>query len=396
MIEWIGFFISIIILLTISRINLGLSLILGGLTLGLFTLPITTMLSVIQKTLTDPSTLLLTLSVTLIPIIAGTLRISGQFDNIKENLRVGKKGFLGLSPALLGALPIPGGALFSAPLIEKAGGEISSEKKVGINLWFRHILYFIYPIAPALIISANIANISIYSAIKYLVPFFLLSIILGYFFFLRKVKGSINYEKSFDPKALLAPLSVLLIAPIVDLLLKNIFKFPFENLTLLIGILASLILAITFAKDVESTLKRSIKKMKPWNFTLIMIGIFIFISIFESSEIGGMIAQLSPPKIVFAIGFAFGLGFITGRINLPASILIPIIPSVFGTNSLQSFLFGVVYFSIFLGYVITPIHPCVSLSIEYFDANLNEFLKSMIPPVTTGIAVTVIIFLLIV
>ena len=394
MIEWIGFFISIIILLTVSRINLGISLILGGLTLGLFTLSPITILSTIQKTLTDPSILFLTTAVTLIPIIAGTLQISGQFDKIKENLRVGKRGFLGLSPALLGALPIPGGALFSAPLIEKVGVKIPGETKVGINLWFRHILYFVYPIAPALIISASIANISIYSAIKYLIPFFLLSIFLGYFFFLRKIDGRIDYDKDFDLKALLTPLSVLLAAPIIDISLKNIFKFPFENMPLLIGITVSLILAIIFARNVKSTLIKSIKNMKPWNFTLIMIGIFIFISIFESSGIGEMIAQISPPQIILAIGFGFGLGFITGRINLAASILIPIILSIFGPSSLQSFLFGVTYFSIFLGYIITPIHPCVGLSVEYFETNLTDFLKSMLPPVITGLTVTVILFFL--
>lgn len=396
MINWLGFIITIIILISISRINLGLSLILGSLTLGIFTLPIPKILTIISQVLTDPSVILLTAAITLIPIIAGILQVSGQFDHIVENLRVGKKGFLGLTPALLGVLPIPGGALFSSPLVEKVGGSLSRGVKVGINIWFRHILYFVYPLTPALIIPARIAGLSVYTVIKYLVPFFLLSILIGYFFFLRKVEGSIDYEKDFDLKALTVPLSVLLAAPIIDFSLQTIFNLPIEEISTFLGIGTSLLIAIGVTKNVRSIFKKSIKKMSPWNFTIIMLGIFIFINIFEASNIGNMIAALSPSKLVLSVFFGFALGLITGRITLSASILIPIYLASFGYDILPPEIFALTYFSIFLGYVISPIHPCVGLTLKYFDTKMLEYFKIMVLPATIAIITAITAFILII
>ncbi len=394
MIEWVGFLITIVLLLTLSRVNLGLSLAVGGLTLGLFTLTTSEILTIIFNVLTNPSVILLTAAVTLIPVIAGVMQISGQFDRIVENLRVGKRGFLGLSPSLLGLLPIPGGALFSAPLIKKAGENLSKEVKVGVNMWFRHVLYFVYPLTPALIISASVARLSMYTAILYLIPFSLISIAIGYFFFLRKAEGEMNYETGFKLKGLFIPLSVLLSAPIIDFTLQNVFNPPINEISILLGVSTSLVLAIYFAGSKISILKKSVEKMNPWNFTVIMIGIFIFINIFESSGIGSMIALLSPPIIVLSIGLGFCLGLITGRIHLSASILIPIFLATFGFNSLPPLIFAITYFSIFLGYVISPVHPCVGLTLEYFDAKLTGYLKTMLLPIGVGITIAFIVFVI--
>ena len=44
-------------------------------------------------------------------------------------------------PTLIGALPMPGGAYLSAPMVEKAGQDtsLSKEKLTLINHWFRHL-----------------------------------------------------------------------------------------------------------------------------------------------------------------------------------------------------------------------------------------------------------------
>jgi len=43
--------------------------------------------------------------------------------------------------------------------------------------------------------------------------------------------------------------------------------------------------------------------------------------------------------------------------------------------------FAVTYFAIYLGYVISPVHPCVSVSIEYFSISMSAFLRRMALPV---------------
>jgi len=62
--------------------------------------------------------------VAIIPLIGGGLEESGRMAELVSNLRIGRRAFLASSPALLGMLPMPGGALLSAPLVEREGEEV--------------------------------------------------------------------------------------------------------------------------------------------------------------------------------------------------------------------------------------------------------------------------------
>ena len=130
MITWFGFIISLIVILTVARKNLPLALFCGAIVLGLFTLPLISILQQILYTFTDLSIIFLALAMGIIPMIGGTMKESGQMDDLVNNLRIGKKGIMALSPAIMGLLPMPGGALLSAPIIEKAGAGVANDLKV--------------------------------------------------------------------------------------------------------------------------------------------------------------------------------------------------------------------------------------------------------------------------
>jgi hypothetical protein len=117
---WTGFFLALAVLLIVSRKNFAAGMFLGAFILAIFTIPFNEITPPFISAFTDPSTILLAIAVGLIPIIGGTLKDTGQMDNLVKNMRIGKKAFLAVSPALLGMLPMPGGALLSATMIEKA------------------------------------------------------------------------------------------------------------------------------------------------------------------------------------------------------------------------------------------------------------------------------------
>lgn len=390
---WIGLFTAIAALMLGSRKHMGLSFLTGAVILGIATMDPSEIISTVSNTIKDPSVIILTAAISMIPIIAGMLEESGRLKHLIENLRLKKQAFLGFSPALIGLLPIPGGALFSAPVVNEAGGDLDNKVKSGINIWFRHILYFIYPLSPALIIPAEIANLSVYSIIVYQLPFFLLTGAIGYLYLLRRVEGQRSFEGDFSAEKLIPPLAVILIAPLLDFTLQKSFSFEIGEISTLLAILCSFLLMLLITKSRKSVLKKSITEMEPWNFALMMIGIFVFINIFKASGIGSLIASLSPPKLVLSIVFGFLLGLATGRINLPASIIIPIMLTTYGFDSLPLLLFSLTYFSIFLGYVTTPVHPCVGVTLEYFDTDMGDFLKLMIIPVALGLGIAVIFFI---
>ncbi|MCK4695471.1 MAG: DUF401 family protein, partial [Candidatus Cloacimonetes bacterium] len=136
--------------------------------------------------------------------------------------------------------------------------------------------------------------------------------------------------------------------------------------------------------------KPIILKMKPWKFFLIIIGIFLFLNIFKDSEVSEEIAKAVFSKTFLIIIIAAFLGFVTGRIQLPVSILLPIYLTKFSANSLTLFCFAIMYSSVFIGYMLSPVHPCVSVSVEFFDTTFKEFLRKAFMP---GFLSLVIIYL---
>lgn len=381
---WFGFFLAIAVLMVVSRKSIAIGMFVGALILGAFTMLPQEVATEFCRAFTDPSTILSALAIGLIPIIGGTLNVSGQMDNLVNNIRIGKKAFLAVSPALIGMLPMPGGALLSGPLVEKGGKGVPRSKEAGLNVWFRHILYLVYPLAPSLIISAKTARLDVYETIPYLALFLLFSLFLGYFFFLRDTPGKIAYEEKFSLKKLLPPLSIILVAPVLDFSLKPFVSPP--ELATLIGVATSLTLAIIIGKVWTNNLYEIVKDSKPWNFALMMVGIVAFLNVFNASGIPKLIADLDITAEILCVVIGFLLGFGTGRIVTPAGIVIPIFLAKFG--SIQPVIFAITYFSIFLGYILSPVHPCVSLSAEFFKVEVKDFFRVTAPPVLIAFAVS--------
>jgi integral membrane protein (TIGR00529 family) len=392
LLAWIGFFISLAVLLAVSRKSLMASMFLGALILGTFTLSPSELAWEFWSSFVDLSVVLLALAVGLIPLIGGGLSQSGQMNDLVKNLRIGKKAFLAFSPALVGMLPMPGGALLSAPLVEKAGEGMSQGKKAGLNVWFRHVLYLVYPLAPALIVSIKLANLDIYQILPYLASFLVFSLALGYFFFLRSVRGRIEYEEKFSMKKLLTPLTVILIAPLLDFSIKALFPRLVKEAATLIGVATSLIFVIAIGKIGLKGFCQIFRKSKPWDFALIIIGMIVFYNVFKASSIPELITEVQITPEILCVTIGFLLGFATGRIQLPAAIIIPIFATKFGTMSAP--VFAIMFFSIFLGYVLTPVHPCVALSAKFFSVDLKDFFKEVVPPALIAFVVSFILFLI--
>jgi len=379
MLIWIGFSLSIISLLYISRRSLWLAMTSAAAVLALFTLSTDEMLTVLSRTFADPSVLLIAFVVGIIPLIGGSLEESGEMDRLVANMRMGKRPFFAVSPALLGMLPMPGGALLSAPLIDRGGKGVSNGVKAAGNVWFRHAFLLVYPLGSSLIASAKIASIGLYQAILHLFPAFLLTIFIGYFILLRSVGGKMEYEGEFSLSGLLVPLGIILAAPVIDVAMKSALLLPYPEIGTAVGVSFSLVLAMAIGSINGAKLFSIAEKTKPWKYTLIILAMFLFLHAFTLSGSPEVLAGLNMPPLLLCIAIGFTLGVITGRIQAPIAIVVPIFVSAHGAISLPAF--AVTYFAVYLGYVISPVHPCVSVSIEYFSISMSSFLRRMALPV---------------
>ncbi|MBU0982667.1 MAG: DUF401 family protein, partial [candidate division Zixibacteria bacterium] len=263
LLTWTGFVVSLAAILVISRKNLAVGLISGGVVLGLIVLPFDVLWGRIVYTFTDPEIIMLALAMGVIPVLGGVMLDSGQVDSLVSNVRLRKRYLLPFSAALMGLLPMPGGALLSAPILQKGGEGVPDDLKAVINNWFRHLFLLVYPLNSALIVLSQIAGLDMYRAILYVLPGFAVALALGYLFFLRRVHGSHHHTEDFSWGGLLLPFSIILVAPMLDFTLKRTLSLGAA--ATLIAVSMSLILAVSVSRN-RLELKAIVRRMKPWNF----------------------------------------------------------------------------------------------------------------------------------
>jgi len=415
MLNLIGVIIAfiIIILLIRKKFNFGLSLILGSAIVGIFSLaevepveiPKAVSKAIIydfDKQVFDFQTIELAVLLTLIYILAKCMQETGAIQKMIKSLRsiFYKGGTLGVIPAVYGLMPVPGGALFSAPLIEKEGEKfkLKQNQKNFLNVWFRHIWFPIFPVSSAmmLIISSDFANINIYELIMANFPAFISFIIIGLVylkFYVKKTpKTKSTPEKEYSGLIYLLP---PVIPIIIYIILFSIFTIigienlkDFQRSIFIAGVILSILslyylIKIDWKKYVE-TIKHSLS----FNLAFAIIGIMVFRQMIEASGTDKIIAEMigclpfHAIFIVIMVPLIMGLltGYNLGAIALSYALIVPFFEytglNIIGFASL-------IFISSLVGYLISPIHLCNVVSSDYLKTDTTRMYKMYIPAVTT-------------
>jgi len=190
---WLSFVIVIGVVMALSKYELGIILTFGA--LGFAFLAGVDILQSLINVLTDLSILTLIVIMILIPILGGIMEESGLMMEMIQKMRISKKSSLMMIPALFGLLPVPGGALMSAPIVQQIDTEEDANIKVSINVWYRHMLIMVYPVSSALIIASKLTNIHLYILVLGLLPALIVMWLIGYIILVRNVSPFTDKEK---------------------------------------------------------------------------------------------------------------------------------------------------------------------------------------------------------
>ena len=425
----------VIILLIRKRFNFGLSLLIGSVIIGLFSLQIIEILDIpkafisgsiysFQDQQIQTDTVELALLMVLIYILAKCMQETGAITKLIHSLQsfFSKGGILGIIPAIYGLMPVPGGALFSAPLIDKEGEsfKLKQTQKNFLNVWFRHIWFPIYPISSAMatICSQEFANINIYELIIANIPSFLGFIIIGYLFlnYYTKPQADTIVKSEKDYRGLL-----YLLIPVVPIFYyvsaglgagfayvrfvpsSSIFEGftlirPYQISIFVLGLVTSIFLLYCFVDIEPKKYFELIKTSVSFKLALAIFGIMIFREMFDISGVNVIILDvmngLAFPSLVIIILIPLILGLLTGY-NLGAIALSYfIVEPFFQTTGINHIgLTSLVFISSLVGYLISPIHLCNVLSSDYLKTDTTRMYKMFIPA-SLCLLVIQIVFLL--
>ncbi len=389
----------LLIFLIKKKVPVGISLFCGGILVGiLFGMPLSGMLREALSAAVDAETLHLLVLVILIVFFGNLLRLIENLRDLRialESLVANTKLVLMVLPAVIGLLPMPGGALVSAPMVEEVGAKrgLSPEIKTAMNYWFRHVWEYCFPLYPGIVLSAALLGVGLWRIAAAQIVLTFAMILLGLLFCTRKVKLAGNHaepqEEQNKPFLLLVKsIWPVLLVVILNLLLK-------VDLVIALGLV---IVLLVFSKRVRSRdILRMVKQTVTFDVVALILGIMIFKGLLEGSgavEVMPeqmMLLGIPEAAVTGIIPLTVGLltGVTTGFVGVSYPILLPFLIPV--ADQVDWSLVMLLYACGFIGVMLSPVHFCLILTKDYFKADLLKVYKLILPPAVFLILFAVIL-----
>lgn len=376
------------------RIGLGLSILAGGGSMALFFgLPISAWPQSAINGIMDQTTLFLELIVSCIMVLSHLLEKTGQSKRLMAALSVymqNPKLRLIFFPILIGLLPMPGGAVFSAPMVDSVshGMHLKGEDKSAVNYWFRHVLEMSWPLYPGLLMASTLSGLPITRLAFYNLVASVIFFTLGYVFILKPIMARATILPIPDKRtgetwkeALIAGLP-LITAIGGAIVLEFFIGVFFPNAPFEIGIIIALISAITccFVQNHFSLapVLATFKAKSFWGILWVILTIFVFKQLIHDAQVIQGLAQLasgSTALIVAGVCLPFLVGFISGITLAYVGSTFPIMLGLLAQLGLQQYTLQFTILGMYAGFtgiMVSPIHICFLVSCEYFRANFTQ------------------------
>jgi len=381
--------IAVIILLIKKKWNLEYVILLASLLAGVFF-----NLSPIQignnfiLALIDPDTLKLIGIIVLVYILSGVLRKVESLRDLVDSLQGLVKDYrliLAFIPALLGLIPMPAGAMFSAPMVKEVGGRVglAPEEETFVNYWFRHIWEFVWPLFPGIILFAGLLKVEIQEVILVQFPLTIVTVIVGFVWEYKNLKKDITLINKkdilFNLKKLFFGIWPILLIIILVLGTKTDLLF-----SLLIVILSLIFLNIK--KLSLKMLKEIIRNNVDLSVVILIASIMIFKRILQVS--GGIeiipeaFAKLGVHPFIVLFSIPFFIGTMTGLGTAALGIGLPVLLPIIVQGEPNLYYAMLAFTGSFAGVMISPMHLCLVVTRNYFKADMGKIYKMLILPLT--------------
>jgi len=375
----------VLLFLIKKKWDLGLVLFIGTLLTGVaFRLDFPVLARNILEALISTETLSLFGIIILVLYLGNLLQLKGNFKKMVDsfkNLIPEPRLILALPSSFIGLLPMIGGALMSAPIVEEAGQrwKLTPAWKTFLNYWFRHIWEYSWPLYVNMILASAILQIPIKRIATVQFPFTVLAAILGLIILFKHVHR-LPDEKT-GGKFLKSLLNLILSIWPIFLVIMLIFVFKFSMLLALAA--TAFLTQIFFRMDFRER-SRILWQSISLKTLFLIASVMVFKRILEVSgaleSVTGVFQSegISAYLLLFAVPFFLGL--LTGVNHAYVGISFPILLPIFGSENPDMVLVMFAYVSGFVGILLSPTHLCLVLTLDYFKAELRDVYKILLWP----------------
>ena len=388
-------FVLIVIALR-RKISVGVTMLGAGVVAALlYQLPISVLLQGYWDLIKSRPFISLTAVVILITILGSLLKELKSLERLAtscRSLKGGNRTATAILPGMIGLMPMPGGSLLSAPLVDNVLDDkrYTGDFKLIMNYWFRHIFEFFWPIYPGLILTEAITGLPIYNVSVLQFPLTIAMALIGMIFFVRKISPG-GREGTGMGKALLG------IAGGIWPIVLAIIIYGVTKINLVWAVLIALAALIVVARPNKQALVVSLKRGLAPKLTLLVFGILSFqtvvelVGAVESITLLATTYQMPVALIIFIVCFTIGMltGMVSAFVGLGYTLLAGFLyqPEIVPSHIFLAYLSG------FVGVMLSPTHLCLILTVDYFKTDLSSVYRRLAIPISLLTVFAYIIYL---
>lgn len=403
------FSLGFLLVMLYKRVHIGITLNATALLLALLSVDWQNIPTVIYETTADALTIavvLATFGIMLLSQLYKETRVINDLSESASRLINNSKIVSSLLPAIIGLLPVAGGALMSAPLVDSQTKKLGlkPEKKAYVNVWFRHTIFPVYPLSQVLIITSALTGIAIPLIIMRQIPVVAVMVIIGFIIGFWKVSAEPK-EKDLkngsdvdaDLKRFLIAFSPILATIVVVIGLDAaVSGLANVGLDVFIATLTGIVVLIMISKPNFHLLAKPLKKREIYGVTFAAYGAFLLRKVTIAAGISEMFKAYavngSIDIIILLTAVPALLGFITGSPSGGVAISVSILA---GLLTFSPSIASLLYMSAYLGYLIVPTHLCFAFTVEYFKCSMGKVYRYIIPSFVMTFAAALLVYFLV-
>ena len=393
--------IALVIFLIRRKWKLGYIMLLASLLIGVFfdLSPVQIGKNIIWA-LIDPMTLRLMGIIILVYILSGVLRKVESLKDLVDSLQQLVKDYrliLAFIPALLGLIPMPAGAMFSAPMVKEIGDRegLTAEENTFVNYWFRHIWEFVWPLFPGMILFAGLLRVEIREVILVQIPLTITAVIVGFIWEYKNLKKGAS---TISKKDIFLNLKKLFLGVWPILLIIILVLGAKINLLLSLVIVIFSLFFLNINKLSLKMLKEIIRNYVDLSVVILIASIMIFQRMLQVSGgievIPEVFAKLGIHPFIILFSIPFFIAIITGISPAAIGIGLPILLPIIVQGEVNLYYAMLTYTGAFMGVMLSPVHLCLVVTRNYFKSDLNQIYKMLILPLTIITLITLILVII--
>ncbi len=397
----VGTAFGLILFLNRLRLPLSAALLAGSIFLGLLTgMGPAALWGAVAESLLNPSIAALLVIVAVILALSRIMSEGGQLERMVTSFTraTGDSRIAAVvMPALIGLLPMPGGALFSAPMVDSACRRepVRADLKTAVNYWFRHIWEYWWPLYPGVVLAVGLLGVEAWRFMLIQAPLTLVSLISGMVFLLpgmpRNGAGGAGHAGESGGLGAFGrevrPILLVILALPAVWVFERISGLETPGLT---GIFLGLSLCLAWVMFQNRPAPRrvvlSLFNRSTAGLILLICAVMVFKGVLTGSravaDIQSELVRYGIPPLAVLMAVPFLAGFITGIAVGFVGASFPLVVGLIAGKSGLDYLAhaSLAYAFGYMGMMLSPVHVCFLVTKDYFGASMAAAYGRIIAP----------------